>query len=56
MGLDEASSGVMATLEVSQVYREHFAFVWRILRRLGIPLDALEDTARGAGGFGHTGT
>jgi RNA polymerase sigma-70 factor, ECF subfamily len=28
------------------VYREHFGFVWRILRRLGVPTEALEDAAQ----------
>lgn len=28
------------------LYREHFGFVWRILRRLGVPADALEDAAQ----------
>jgi RNA polymerase sigma-70 factor (ECF subfamily) len=30
------------------VYRQHFAFVWRNLRRLGIPPDALDDAAQEA--------
>jgi RNA polymerase sigma-70 factor (ECF subfamily) len=28
------------------VYREHFGFVWRILRRLGVPPDQLDDAAQ----------
>ncbi|MGH1348581.1 MAG: RNA polymerase sigma factor [Nannocystales bacterium] len=28
---------------LSQIYREHAPFVWRSLRRLGVPPDALED-------------
>lgn len=30
----------------AEVYREHFGFVWRILRRLGVPAHALEDAAQ----------
>lgn len=30
----------------AELYREHFAFVWRILRRLGVPTEALEDAAQ----------
>lgn len=30
----------------TELYREHFGFVWRILRRLGVPADALEDAAQ----------
>lgn len=32
--------------EVSAIYRAQFAFVWRILRRLGVPSEALEDAAQ----------
>jgi RNA polymerase sigma-70 factor (ECF subfamily) len=32
--------------EVSAIYRAQFAFVWRILRRLGVPAEALEDAAQ----------
>ena len=32
--------------ELDRVYKEHFAFVWRSLRRLGLPLDALDDAAQ----------
>jgi RNA polymerase sigma-70 factor, ECF subfamily len=28
---------------LAAIYREHFAFVWRSLRRLGVPHSALED-------------
>lgn len=28
------------------VYREHFGFVWRILRRLGVPPDQLDDATQ----------
>lgn len=31
---------------LTAIYREHFAFVWRSLRRLGVPEDALEDLAQ----------
>ncbi len=30
----------------AEVYREHFAFVWRILRRLGVPAESLEDAVQ----------
>ncbi len=32
--------------EFSAIYRAQFAFVWRILRRLGVPPEALEDAAQ----------
>ncbi|MFO0637523.1 MAG: sigma-70 family RNA polymerase sigma factor [Nannocystaceae bacterium] len=32
--------------EFGAIYRAHFGFVWRILRRLGVPPEALEDTAQ----------
>jgi RNA polymerase sigma-70 factor, ECF subfamily len=32
--------------ELDRAYKEHFAFVWRSLRRLGLPLDALDDAAQ----------
>lgn len=32
--------------QLSAIYREHFAFVWRSLRRLGVPDDSLEDLAQ----------
>lgn len=28
------------------IYRENFAFVWRVLRRLGVPTEALEDAVQ----------
>ncbi len=28
------------------IYRENFAFVWRVLRRLGVPVEALEDATQ----------
>jgi RNA polymerase sigma-70 factor (ECF subfamily) len=31
---------------LSGIYREQIAFVWRILRRLGVPPEALEDAAQ----------
>lgn len=30
-------------LDVAQIYEAHFDFVWRSLRRLGVPASALED-------------
>jgi RNA polymerase sigma-70 factor (ECF subfamily) len=32
--------------QLAAIYREHFAFVWRSLRRLGVPDAALEDLAQ----------
>ena len=32
--------------ELDRVYKEHFAFVWRSLRRLGVPLQAIDDAAQ----------
>jgi RNA polymerase sigma-70 factor (ECF subfamily) len=29
--------------QLATIYREHFAFVWRSLRRLGVPEHSLED-------------
>src|SRR5690606_11413636 len=33
-------------LDFEQVYKAHFAFVWRSLRLLGVPADAAEDAAQ----------
>ncbi len=35
-----------SALELTRVYDEHFAFVWRSLRRLGVPDRALDDAAQ----------
>lgn len=32
--------------ELDYAYKEHFAFVWRSLRRLGVPLQALDDATQ----------
>jgi len=32
--------------QLGAIYRAQFAFVWRILRRLGVPPEALEDAAQ----------
>jgi RNA polymerase sigma-70 factor (ECF subfamily) len=32
--------------ELDQTYEQHFAFVWRSLRRLGVPVDLLDDAAQ----------
>jgi RNA polymerase sigma-70 factor (ECF subfamily) len=32
--------------DLDRAYKEHFAFVWRSLRRLGVPLQALDDAAQ----------
>ena len=35
-----------ADFDFSGLYRDNFAFVWRVLRRLGIPVPQLEDAAQ----------
>jgi RNA polymerase sigma-70 factor (ECF subfamily) len=35
-----------ADADFTDLYREHFAFVWRILRRMGVPFAQLEDAAQ----------
>ena len=32
--------------DFERTYREHFAFVWRSLRRLGVPVEHLDDAAQ----------
>ena len=39
-GLADAGQGVTA------IYEEHFDFVWRSLRRLGVPLSAVDDATQ----------
>lgn len=34
------------TFDLDALYREHFGFVWRSLRRLGVPEQALDDAAQ----------
>lgn len=34
---------VGATLTLAEVYRRHAGFVWRVVRRMGVPDEALED-------------
>jgi RNA polymerase sigma-70 factor (ECF subfamily) len=34
------------TFDFDALYREHFGFVWRSLRRLGVPEQALDDAAQ----------
>lgn len=38
--------GQPAAVDVPAWYREHFAFVWRTLRRLGVPPASLDDAAQ----------
>ncbi|HEY8377561.1 MAG TPA: RNA polymerase sigma factor [Nannocystis sp.] len=40
------ASAEHAQREFVSVYHAHFDFVWRILRRLGVPFDQLEDAAQ----------
>ena len=35
-----------STLTVEALYEEHFAFVWRSARRLGVPMDCLDDAVQ----------
>jgi RNA polymerase sigma-70 factor (ECF subfamily) len=50
MAGDERQGGVLKptpeSLVFDEVYAEHFAFVWRCLRSLGVPLGALDDAAQ----------
>ncbi len=39
-------TGVRVALELADVYRDHFAFVYRSLLRLGIPRSNVEDVAQ----------
>jgi RNA polymerase sigma-70 factor (ECF subfamily) len=45
VGLEDRASGVVRPAPAS-LYRTHFAFVWRNLRRLGVPDPQLEDAAQ----------
>ncbi len=42
----ESSPVLGNSRELDRAYKEHFAFVWRSLRCLGLPLDALDDAAQ----------
>jgi RNA polymerase sigma-70 factor, ECF subfamily len=46
--LAESASGspVAAPQAFAQLYAEHFAFVWRSARRLGVPLSAVDDVVQ----------
>jgi len=50
MAGDERQGGVLKptpeSLVFDEVYAEHFAFVWRCLRSLGVPPGALDDAAQ----------
>lgn len=46
LALDQAIAGAQDLPQFEQVYREHFAFVWRNLRRVGVPPSALDDAAQ----------
>ena len=43
-GLVPVTSGAVPAFE--RVYEEHFDFVWRSLRRLGVPRSALDDAVQ----------
>lgn len=42
----EPKTGVRSRLDFDQVYEQHFGFVWRVLRTLGLPPSAVEDAAQ----------
>ena len=37
---------VEPTLDVGEAYREHYAFVWRLVRHLGVPAPAADDAVQ----------
>lgn len=41
-----APSQAEALAPIEQLYEEHFAFVWRVARRLGVPEAALDDAVQ----------
>ena len=45
-GATENSPILGHSRDLDQAYKEHFAFVWRSLRRLGVPEAALDDAAQ----------
>jgi RNA polymerase sigma factor (sigma-70 family) len=45
-GGEHAPTGSPSSAEFEALYREHFAFVWRTLRRLGVPEAALDDASQ----------
>lgn len=40
------AEGKRGVLDFEEIYEEHFDFVWRSLRRLGVPLGALDDATQ----------
>ena len=38
--------GVATTLDVAAAYREHYAFVWRLIRHLGVPAETADDAVQ----------
>lgn len=54
--LAESSNGpAMAELDFDSVYHDHFDFVWRSLRRLGVPESASDDAAQDVFVIAHRG-
>jgi RNA polymerase sigma-70 factor, ECF subfamily len=45
-GVASESERRAVTFDFDALYREHFGFVWRSLRRLGVPEGALDDAAQ----------
>jgi RNA polymerase sigma-70 factor (ECF subfamily) len=39
-------AGAVSSRELAQLYAEHFPFVWRSARRLGVPLSAVDDAVQ----------
>jgi RNA polymerase sigma-70 factor (ECF subfamily) len=37
---------LLPRLDIESVYREHYVFVWRVIRRLGVPEALVEDVAQ----------
>lgn len=54
--LAESSSGpAMAELDFDSVYQDHFDFVWRSLRRLGVPESSSDDATQDVFVIAHRG-
>lgn len=45
-GFTQEGERPAARVDFDAMYRAHFGFVWRTLRRLGVSVDALDDTAQ----------
>jgi RNA polymerase sigma-70 factor (ECF subfamily) len=45
-GFTQQGDRPLARVDFDAMYREHFGFVWRTLRRLGVHVDSLDDAAQ----------